>query len=243
MTKKPPEPPQFAPPGYELLSRAYDYYIEPTYQFPKERMRRTLADGRINVMLNTPSGKWHEVPQHVWNRKPVEEKIYPRFDDGWMQVELDDEAGSVVEGWIYVPLKILLKEIELPTIIYDPDAEQFMEPPFKTQHDEANVKGVANTGGTPSTTDHHATKPTLIWDWPEKPETQDQWRDLWARYLDLGEEVHKKGVKWCANKLAKEDLGATKVVDSRAETYRKKLGQMKKAGGPPPKKAGGPPPK
>ena len=119
MFKKKLDPPQFAPTGYELLPVAYDLYLEPTVHLAKEMTRRALADGKIIAMLLAPSGKRHPIPQYVWDRMPVAEMVYPRFDDGWMQMELEDEAGSVVEGWIYLPLK-MLKEIAPPTLSYDP---------------------------------------------------------------------------------------------------------------------------
>ena len=114
MFKKKLDPPDFAPDGYEWLPRVHEYYLEPTVPFSKEMTRRALAEGKIVAMLHAPSGKRYDIPQYVWDRMPVAEKVYPRFDDGWMQMEPEDEAGAVVEGWIYLPLK-MLKEIAPPT--------------------------------------------------------------------------------------------------------------------------------
>ena len=65
MFKKKLNPPDFAPTGYELLPRAYDYYIKPDYSLSKELTRRALADGKITAILLAPSGRRYDIPQYV----------------------------------------------------------------------------------------------------------------------------------------------------------------------------------
>lgn len=107
MSKKPPKRPEHCPQGYEWLPDAYKRDVEPHGPEARERVRQALAEGNILAKLRTRSGERHEIAPRMWDKEPVAEKVYPRFEDGWMRMGLGLRAGlytgRYVEGFVFVP--------------------------------------------------------------------------------------------------------------------------------------------
>ncbi len=107
MSKKPPKRPEHCPQGYEWLPDAYKRDVEPHGPEVRERVRQAFAEGDIIALLRTRSGERHEIAPRMWDKEPIAEKVYPRFDDGWMRMGLGLTTGlytgRYVEGFVFVP--------------------------------------------------------------------------------------------------------------------------------------------
>ncbi len=107
MSKKPPKRPEHCPQGYEWLPDAYKRDVEPHGPEARERVRQAFAEGDIIALLRTRSGERHEIAPRMWDKEPVAEKVYPRFEDGRMRMGLglrtERYTGRHVEGFVFVP--------------------------------------------------------------------------------------------------------------------------------------------
>ncbi len=107
MSKKPPKRPEHCPQGYEWLPDAYKRDVEPHGPEARERVRQAFAEGKIIALLRTPFGERHEIAPRMWDKEPVAEKVYPRFEDGRMRMGLglrtERYTGRHIEGFVFVP--------------------------------------------------------------------------------------------------------------------------------------------
>ncbi len=103
MSKKPPKRPEHCPNGHAWLPDAYKHDVKPHGPEARERVRRALAEGKIKALLRTPFGERYEVDRRMWEKEPVAEKVYPRFEDGLMQMRLQPWTGPYVKGFVFVP--------------------------------------------------------------------------------------------------------------------------------------------
>lgn len=103
MSNPPPGRPEHTPRGYEWLPEAYKRDVEPDSAEARETVRQALAEGDIEAKLHVKVGKTFDVFDHMWAKWPFADKVYPRFEDGWMRMSLRPSLdGPYVEGWIFV---------------------------------------------------------------------------------------------------------------------------------------------
>ena len=102
MTKKKLDRPEHVPKDHEWLPDAYKRDVEPLGPEARELVRQALAEGEITALLRTPFGERHPIPPRMWEKEPVAEKVYPRFEDGWMKTALEPTVSPKPMGWIFV---------------------------------------------------------------------------------------------------------------------------------------------
>lgn len=108
-----------------------------------------------------------------------------------------------------------------------------------SEPEQGQAINAGNLGASEMTADDSSSpkEPLPIW-WPRTAEIQIKWRELWAKACELESKPHKWNVLQMATKLAEEELGLSwrsLEVEKRARTFRKRLGKMRKEGGPPAK--------
>ena len=103
MTEKRPSRPEHSPRGYEWLPDAYKRAVKPLGLKGREHARQILAEGDVKAILRAPFGGRYSIFERMWDKEPLEKKVYPRFKDGWMRMRLELYVGPYLEGWIFVP--------------------------------------------------------------------------------------------------------------------------------------------
>ena len=98
-----PDRPEFAPRGYEFLPDAVERDVLPHGQAALEQVWRALAEGDIVALLQSDLGHRELIPQRIWNKFPLQKKVYCRFFDGKMRMGLHDYVGPHLVGWVFVP--------------------------------------------------------------------------------------------------------------------------------------------
>ena len=94
--------PEHSPEGYEWLPDAYARDVKPHGFDARESVRRALAEGQSEALLRTPIGERHPIPQRMWDKEPVAEKVFPWFENGWMRMRLQLRVGPYVKGWVFI---------------------------------------------------------------------------------------------------------------------------------------------
>ena len=102
MTEKRPSRPEHSPRGYEWLPDAYKRDVKPLGLKGREHARQMLAEGDVKAILRTPFGGRYSIFERMWDKEPLETKVYPRFTDGKMRMRLEPYVGHYVKGWIFV---------------------------------------------------------------------------------------------------------------------------------------------
>ncbi len=69
----------------------------------RERARQILAEGDVEATLRTLNGDRFPIPERMWDKEPLEKKVYRRFKDGWMRMRPNPPTGPYVSGWVFVP--------------------------------------------------------------------------------------------------------------------------------------------
>jgi hypothetical protein len=78
-----------------------------------ESARLALAENEVEAILQTLAGDRFSIPPSFWRQSPLDEKVNPRFKDGWAKFETDHLVSRETEGWVFVPESAFLQSTEL----------------------------------------------------------------------------------------------------------------------------------
>ena len=109
MSNPKPKRPEHTPRGYEWLPDAYERDVAPRGNDAREKVRVALAEGDIVAKLHSNVGAMYDVFDRMWSKPPLTEKVYPRFEDGWLSQRLELYTGPYVTGPIFVPAEAFSK--------------------------------------------------------------------------------------------------------------------------------------
>ena len=201
-------------------------------QIEQELRGALYAERREAVVLNTEDGLVISIPNNNW-----------AATDLYVEVGFHVDFGKGVAGWIenkdgqYVAYAgtVWIERLDATGEIARSDragVANGAEPTAVLAEDETKPTTLAPPvdDGEPS-----AVAQSSKW-WPKKPETQDNWRRLWARAKEFEPEPEKWKVSFIATKFAKEDLQVRIVTDEAEKRFhiiRKALYKMRKEDGPP----------
>jgi len=104
MTDNKQDRPKHTPKEYEWLPEAYKRDVHPHGDEAREQIRSALVEGEIKAIIRTPQGRRYPFPPVLWDKDALDEKVWPRFEDGRATFGIKTRDGEIlVSGWIFVP--------------------------------------------------------------------------------------------------------------------------------------------
>lgn len=123
--------PEHCPEGHEWLPDAYSRDIAPHGQEARELVRIALAEGRVKALLRDEYGQRIPAAERMWDKEPLDQKVYPWFENGRMRMRLQPYVGPYIVAWIFVPDGSLKAIVEAQ---YDDDLPSRVEVPQDDGH-------------------------------------------------------------------------------------------------------------